>query len=42
MKSIPDEYRKDGIKDNDLDLGILPEDKALVLNWNLQEDTWDS
>ena len=29
LKSIPDEYRKDGVKDKDLNLGILPEDKLL-------------
>ena len=39
LKSIPDEYRKDGVKDKDLNLGILPEDKALGVNWNIQEDT---
>ena len=39
LKSIPDEYRKDGVKDKDLNLGILPEDKALGVKWNIQEDT---
>ena len=39
MKSIPDEYRKDGVKGKDLNLGILPEDKVLVVKWNIQEDT---
>ena len=29
LKSIPDEYRKDGVKDKDLNLGILHEDKLL-------------
>ena len=38
-KSIPDEYRKDGVKDKDLNLGILPEDKKLGVKWNIQEDT---
>ena len=38
LKSIPDEYRKDGVKDKDLNLGILPEDKALGVKWNIQED----
>ena len=28
LKSISEEYRKDGVKDKDLNLGILPEDKA--------------
>ena len=39
LKSIPEEYRKDGVKDKDLNLGILPEDKALGVKWNIQEDT---
>ena len=39
LKSIPAECRKDGVKDNDLNLGILPEDKALGVKWNIQEDT---
>ena len=39
FKSIPDEYRKDGVKDKDSNLGILPEDKALGVKWNIQEDT---
>ena len=39
LKSIPDEYRKDGVKDKDLNLGILREDKALVVQWNIQEGT---
>ena len=39
MKSIPEEYRKDGVKDKDLNLGILPDDKALGVKWNIQEDT---
>ena len=38
LKSIPDEYRKDGVKDKDLNLGILPEDKALGVKWDIQED----
>ena len=39
VKSIPDECRKDGVKDKDSNLGILPEDKALGVKWNIQEDT---
>ena len=39
LKSIPDECRKDGVKDKDLNLGILPEDKALGVKWNIQENT---
>ena len=42
LMSIPDECRKDGVKDKNLNLGILPEDKALEVKWNLQEDTLDS
>ena len=29
LKSITDEYRTDGVKDKDLQIGTLPEDKAL-------------
>ena len=39
LKSIPDECRKDGVKDKDLNLGILSEDKALGVKWNIQDDT---
>ena len=39
LKSIPDEYRKDEVKDKDLNLGILPEDKALGVKWNIKKDT---
>ena len=39
LKSIPEEYRKDVVKDKDLNLGILPDDKALKVKWNIQEDT---
>ena len=39
LKSIPDEFRKDGVKDKDLNLGVLPEDKALGVKRNIQEDT---
>ena len=39
LKSIPDECRKDGVKDKDLNLGIVPEDKPLRVKWNTQEDT---
>ena len=38
LKSIPDECRKDGVKDKNLNLGILPENKALGVKWNTQED----
>ena len=39
LKSIPDEFRKDGVKDKDLNLVVLPEDKALGVKRNIQEDT---
>ena len=39
LKSIPDECRKDGVKDKDLNLGILPENKVLGVKWNIQENT---
>ena len=38
LKSIPDKCRKDRVKDKHLNLGILPEDKALGMKWNIQED----
>ena len=38
LKSIPDECRKDRVKDKNLNLGILPEDKAFGVKWNIQED----
>ena len=39
LKSIPDECRKYGVKDKDLNLDILPGDKALGVKCNIQEDT---
>ena len=39
LKSIPDEYKKDRVKDKELNLGILAEDKAFGVKWNIQEDT---
>ena len=38
LKSIPDEYRKDGVIDKDLNLGILPVGKALRVKWNIQDN----
>ena len=29
LRSIPNEHREDGVKDKDINLGTLPEDKAL-------------
>ena len=39
LKSILDEYRKDARKGKDLNLVILPDDKATEAKWNTQEDT---
>ena len=39
VKSTPDQCRKDGVKDKDSNLGILPEDKALGVKWNIRQDT---
>ena len=42
LRSIPNENRKDGIKDKDLNLGTLTEGNALGIKWNIQEDTLDT
>lgn len=39
LKSIPHEYKKDILKWEDLNLGILPEDKALGVKKDIQENT---
>ena len=39
LKSIPNEHRKGGMKDKDLNLDTLLEDKTLGVKWNIQEDT---
>ena len=39
LKWIPDEYRKDGVKDKNLNLMILPEDKVLRVKGNIEEYT---
>lgn len=39
LKSIPDEYRKDGVKDKDLNLWILLGKKSLGVKWNNKGDT---
>ena len=39
LKWIPDEYRKDGVKDKNLNLMILPEDKVLRVKGNIEEST---
>ena len=39
LKSIPNEHRKSGVKDKDLNLGTLLENKTLRVRWNIQEGT---
>ena len=39
LRSIPNELRKDGVKDKDLNLDTLPENKALGVKFNIQENT---
>lgn len=39
LRSIPNELRKDGGKDKDLNLDTLPENKALGVKFNIQENT---
>ena len=39
LKTIQDKDRKDGVKDKDLAIGVLAEDKALSVRWNVGEDT---
>ena len=39
LRLIPNEHRKDGVNNRDLNLGTLPKDKALRVKWNIQEDT---
>ena len=39
LKIIQDKDRKDGVKDKDLAIGVLTEDKALLVRWNIGEDT---
>ena len=39
LKSIPDDSRRAAIKDKELALGCLPEDKALGVKWNTKKDT---
>ena len=39
LKAIPEEHRKKNIKDRDLALGSLPEDKKFGVEWNIENDT---
>ena len=39
LRVIPNDLRKDGMKDKDLKLGNLTDDKALGLKWNVKDDT---
>ena len=38
LRFIPNDRRKDGMKDKDLKLGNLTDDKALVVKWNVKDD----
>ena len=42
LRSVPNENRKDGVKDKDLNLGTLTEGNALGIKWNIKEDTLDT
>ena len=39
LKTIQDKDRKDGVKDKDLAIGVLAEDKAVCVRWNVGEET---
>ena len=39
LKTIQDNDGKDGVKDKDLAIGVLAEDKAFGVRWNVGEDT---
>ena len=39
LKSIPDDSRRTTVKNEELALGCLPEDKALVVKWDTEKDT---
>ena len=39
MKTIQDKDRKDSVKEKDLAIGVLAENKALGVRWNVGEDT---
>ena len=39
LKVIPNDLRKDGLKDKDLQLGNFTDDKALGVKWNIKGDT---
>ena len=39
VRVIPNDIRKDGMKDKDLKLRNLTDDKALGVKWNVQDDT---
>ena len=38
LKTIPEERRKKGVKNQDLVSGDIPEEKALGVHWNVEED----
>ena len=39
LKSIPDDSRRTTVKNEELALRCLPEDKALVVKWDTEKDT---
>ena len=39
LKTIQDNDGKDGVKDKDLAIGVLAEDKAVGVRWNVGEET---
>ena len=39
LAKIPEEKRKEGVKDKDLS-GDLPNDKTLGIYWNIEKDTF--
>ena len=39
LRVIPNDLRKNGMKEKDLKLGNLTDDKALGVKWNVKDDT---
>ena len=40
LKSLQDDQRRKGVKDADLSSGELPVERALGVQWNINEDTF--
>ena len=40
LLSIPDEKRREGVKDQDLSSGEIPQERALDIIWQIEEDTF--